>query len=129
MTNEVVVPDIFDPHRWGLSDEAIANLGNRLREFWSRFGSCFRTKTRDSSEHAWTYLRGLLGMETERNFANIARRVIGPHKDGQNLQQFMSDSPWSAQAVIVSVTSLGHGLAEYARRGSNRSKWRSSATG
>jgi len=103
MTSEIVRPEIFDPRCWGLSDEAIANLGDGLRDFWSRYRSCFKTKTRDPSEHAWTYLRGLLGMETERNFANIARRVIGPHEDGQNLQQFMSDSPWSAQAVIQQV--------------------------
>ena len=42
-------------------------------------------------------------METERNFANIARRVTDPDNDGQNVQQFMSDSPWSAQAVMQQV--------------------------
>jgi SRSO17 transposase len=42
-------------------------------------------------------------METKRNYANIARRVIGPEEDGQNVQHFMSDSPWSAQAVIQQV--------------------------
>jgi SRSO17 transposase len=42
-------------------------------------------------------------MKTGRNFANIARRVVNPEEDGQNLQQFMSDSPWEAQAVIRQV--------------------------
>jgi SRSO17 transposase len=42
-------------------------------------------------------------METNRNYANIARRVIGPEEDGQNVQHFMSDSPWSAQAVIQQI--------------------------
>jgi len=42
-------------------------------------------------------------MKTGRNFANIARRVTDPEEDGQNLQQFMSDSPWEAQAVIEKV--------------------------
>jgi SRSO17 transposase len=42
-------------------------------------------------------------METNRNFANIARRVIDPDDDGQNLQQFMSDSPWSAQPVFDQI--------------------------
>ena len=87
----------------GVAQEAIADLGDRLRRTWSRFRACFKTKTRDASEQAWTYLRGLIGMETERNYANIARRVIGPEDDGQNVQQFMSDSPWSAQAVIQQV--------------------------
>jgi hypothetical protein len=42
-------------------------------------------------------------METERNFANIARRVIDPEDDGQSRQQFMSDSPWSGQPVLQQV--------------------------
>lgn len=103
MTDKTVTSDVFDPRRWGLSSQAIANLGNRLSEFWSRFRPCFKTRTRNTSEHAWTYLRGLLGMDTERNFANIARRVADPDDDGQNLQQFMSDSPWLAQTAIQQV--------------------------
>jgi SRSO17 transposase len=42
-------------------------------------------------------------MDTDRTYANIARRVVDPADDGQNLQQFMTDSPWSAQAVIEKV--------------------------
>lgn len=95
--------DVSEPTRWGLPQEAVADLGNRLRQTWSRFRACFKTKTRDTSEHAWTYLRGLVGMDTKRNYANIARRVNGPEDDGQNVQQFMTDSPWSAQAVIQQV--------------------------
>ena len=41
-------------------------------------------------------------MEEERNFANIDRRVR-PGSDGQQLQQFMSDSPWSGQAVFAHI--------------------------
>jgi SRSO17 transposase len=83
--------------------EAIAHLGDRLQSFWDRFRGCFKTKTRDGSGHAWTYLRGLLLMQKGRNFANIERRVSGPEGDGQNLQQFMSDSPWPAQLPIQQV--------------------------
>jgi hypothetical protein len=75
MEQKTVESDMLDPQRWGLPDEVVVDLGNRLRRFWSRFRTCFKTKTRDASEHAWTYLRGLLGMETERNSANMARRV------------------------------------------------------
>jgi SRSO17 transposase len=42
-------------------------------------------------------------MQTKRNYANIARQVMDPQDDGQNVQQFMSDSPWEAQAVIQKV--------------------------
>ena len=33
----------------------------------------------------------------------IARRVIDPSNDGQNLQQFMSDSPWSGEEVFKQI--------------------------
>ena len=96
---------LYLPKRWGLPPEAIASLGDRLQNTWARYRDCFKTKTRDSGEHAWVYLRGLLEMKTGRNYANIARRVsdAGQDQDGQNLQQFMSDSPWDAQAVIQKV--------------------------
>ena len=95
--------DIFDPDRWGLPAEAVAGLADRLHALWTRFRPCFKTTTRDGSSHAWVYLRGLLTLPTKRTFANIARRVVDPADDGQALQQFMSDSPWSAQDVIHQV--------------------------
>jgi len=103
MSQDIDKPDVFDPQRWGLSAEAVANLSDRLRQFWSRFRDCFKTKTRDTSEYALVYMRGLLTMETKRHFTNIARRVMDPDDDGQNLQQFMSDSPWPAQAVFEQI--------------------------
>lgn len=103
MDKDVAASDMFDPERWGLPAEAVADLADRLRRIWTRFRDCFKTKTRDSSEYAWVYLRGLLTMLTKRNFANIARRVIDPEDDGQNLQQFMSDSPWSGQTVFDQI--------------------------
>jgi SRSO17 transposase len=103
MDKEANAADVFDRQRWGLPKEAVADLADRLRGIWSRFRGCFRTKTRDTSENAWVYLRGLLTMESERNFSNIARRVLGIDDDGQNLQQFMSDSPWPGQEVFDQI--------------------------
>ena len=103
MTIQELDADLFDPERWGLPNEAVTSLADRLQQVWTRFRACFKTKTRDPSAYAWVYLRGLLTMDTNRTFANIARRVIDPRDDGQNLQQFMSDSPWSAQAVMQQV--------------------------
>ncbi len=94
---------LFDAERWGLPKEAINHLADRLRCIWSRFGACFKTKTRDTSEYAFAYLRGLLTLDTKRNYANIARRVIDDEDDGQNLQQFMSDSPWSGRNVFQQI--------------------------
>jgi len=41
-------------------------------------------------------------MEDRRNMANIERRVK-PGSDGQKLQHFLSDSPWSSQAVYEQI--------------------------
>jgi SRSO17 transposase len=103
MTQTSDTADVFDPQRWGLTIEAVEELAERLTRTWSRFRLCFKTKTADTSEYAYYYLRGILTMKTDRNYANIARRVIDPDDDGQGLQQFVSDSPWSAQAVFDQI--------------------------
>jgi len=95
--------EVLEPQRWGLPLEIVDDLGARLQGFWERFRRCFKTKTRDTSGYGWVYLRGALLMEGQRNYVNIARRVIGPEEDGQNLQQFMSDSPWAARKVFDQI--------------------------
>ena len=107
-------PALHAPRRWGLSAEAVAHLGDHLSQFWLRFRSCFTTRTRDTSEHAYDYLRAQLTMDTARNFANMDRTLNGG--DGQALQHFMSNSPWSGQRVfsqiqaeIKAIPALAHG--------------------
>jgi SRSO17 transposase len=107
-------PALHAPQRWGLSAEAVAHLGDRLSQFWLRFRGSFTTRTRDTSEHAYDYLRAQLTMDTERNFANMDRTLHGG--DGQALQHFMSNSPWSGQVVfsqiqaeIKAIPALAHG--------------------
>lgn len=56
-----------------------------------------RTKTRDTSEYGYHYVSALLRMESERNMANIGRKSEQPV---QNMQHFISESPWSARSVI-----------------------------
>lgn len=58
--------------------------------------------TQAHNDNAFTYLRGLLTMERNRNYASIARRVNGL-EGGQRLQHFMSDSPWSAKPVFDQI--------------------------
>lgn len=94
---------IFHPERWGLPDEALDSLPGQLHQFLQRFKHCFRTKTHNRWLHAWTYLKGLLLLPLRRTFANIARRVLGIEHDGQNLQQFMSDSPWDEQRLFSQI--------------------------
>lgn len=73
-----------------------------MRRFYRHFRSCFKTRTRDTSAYALRYWRGQLTMEDQRNFANIEQR-LEPGRDGQQLQQFMSDSPWSARSVYQRI--------------------------
>ncbi len=136
MENDGKQLNLFDPDRWGLPDEVVANLADHLRHFWLGFGHCCKTQTRDTSENGWVYVRGLLIMKTNRNFANMARRVIDPDNDGQNLQQFMSDSPWSEQAIyeqiqqeIVQRPELSGGMLTVDESGDERAGTQSAGAG
>jgi SRSO17 transposase len=101
--NKSAKEKIYDTNRWGLNSEAVAELGNHLHRFWKRFTDKFKTKTRNVAVHALFYMKGLLLMEKNRNYANLSRRVVDPIDDGQKIQHFMSDSPWSSEAVIKQV--------------------------
>lgn len=81
--------------------ERIEALPEQLYRHWERFRECFTTRTRDNSEHAYQYLRGQLTMDKDRNYAGIARATEG--KDGQAMQHFMSNSPWSGQRVYQRI--------------------------
>jgi hypothetical protein len=70
--NEHGEKSLFDPQHCGISVEKIKTLGSKLQEHWQRFRQCFKTKTRDTSEHTLAYLRGQMTMESDRNFAEIA---------------------------------------------------------
>ncbi len=59
-----------------------------------------RTQTRDTSEYGLHYLSGLLRMDSRRTMANIGRQT---GVDEQNMQHFMSNSPWPSRAVIEGV--------------------------
>lgn len=57
-----------------------------------------RTRTRDTSQYGLDYISGLLRMTSQRNINNIARTAGVPE---QNMQQFISDSPWPARDLIT----------------------------
>jgi SRSO17 transposase len=95
---------------WGLSLEAISGLGERLAGFYERYRASLRTQTRDTSAYGLHYLSGLLRMESQRTMANIGR--TGGVAE-QNMQQFISDSPWSAARLIGEVQAEISQRAEY----------------
>jgi SRSO17 transposase len=86
--------------QWGMSLEEVDQLGERLTQFYKRFRSHAQTQTRDTSDYGLGYLGGLLRMETKRNMANVGRKTA---MSGQNLQHFMSNSPWSGPGLIEAI--------------------------
>lgn len=91
-----------DIEAWGLSVEAINKLPDQLIEFHERYRRFLRTRTRDTSEYGLHYISSLMRMETKRNIANIGRTS---KISEQNMQQFISDSPWRADHLIKAVQS------------------------
>jgi len=86
--------------RWGLTLDEIEQLGQRLVRFFARFAPLFRNKTHDVSTYGFHYLSGLLRMKTKRNMTEIGRKTgVSP----QNMQHFISNSPWSGLSVIEGV--------------------------
>lgn len=69
-----------------------------------------QTKTRDTSEYGYHYLSGLLRMDSKRHISGIARVAGIPE---QNLQQFITDSPWSGEDLIAVVQQDISRLAHY----------------
>jgi len=86
--------------QWGISLAEVGQLGERLTRFYERFRGYTQTQTRDTSEYGLGYLSGLLRMETKRNLANVGRKTAMP---GQNLQHFISNSPWSGPGLIEAI--------------------------
>lgn len=99
-TQEGDIDTVFNAQHWGLSPELSQALPERLEQFWQRYYECFRTKTRNSGEYAYHYLSGLLRLEANRNYTNIGQAT---GVSGENIQHFMSNSPWSMRIALDQV--------------------------
>ena len=81
-------------------DNTVINLSGYLQEY----KDCFRTETRDMSELSELYISGLL--KTEHGKRNIERLHEELDMDGdgyQQIQNFITDSPWEASKLISTV--------------------------
>lgn len=77
--------------------------------FAEEFTSFFRVGRKSAAEHARCYLAGLVQAEHGRK--NIERMAeVVPHFDYQGVQQFISDSPWEAGALMHEVARQADGL-------------------
>lgn len=92
--------EITELAAWGLPLDEIERLGERLDSFYARFRRHLRTTTRDTSAYGLAYLSGLLRLDTERTMANIGRQT---GVDPQNMQHFISNSPWAATGLLEAI--------------------------
>ena len=86
--------------RWGLPLNEIEQLGDSLADFWQYFSQWTRTQTRDTSHYGFCYLRGLISLDSQRNYANIGRQTDVPE---QNMHHLMSNTPWSGPLLISKI--------------------------
>lgn len=61
------------------------------------FASLFHTRNGSGDQHAQTYLKGLLSRLPGKNMERMAEVIEGAQQ--QDLQQFISDSPWQERPV------------------------------
>ena len=70
-----------------------------------------QTQTHDTSTYAVAYVSGLLRMPTKRTITEISRQT---GIASQNMQQFISDSPWAGARLIEAVQSEVKGHPAFA---------------
>jgi SRSO17 transposase len=75
-------------------------LPDRYDWYWEVYGRSARTRTRDTRHYGKAYLSALLRMKSNRNITEIARMS---QLSEQNLQHFISQSPWPAREMITTM--------------------------
>ena len=85
-------------------DSALQGLVDHLADYLHDYRDMLKTKTRDTSVLAEQYISGLL--HTERGKGNIERmledvEIEGQGNGSQQVQHFITDSPWEATVVMA----------------------------
>jgi SRSO17 transposase len=83
-------------------------MARRFRELTEDYGRYFVVHGRDVSQHARSYLSGLLGTQRRKNIGRIGEDVEASNYQG--MQQLISDSPWDEQALMDQVAGEANGL-------------------
>jgi SRSO17 transposase len=78
----------------------VEGIANAFASFIDRYGSYFRTRTRDSAAVAGRYLRGLTQAE-DCTFAEMATVVDA--SCAQQFQHFISNSPWDHKPIVARI--------------------------
>jgi SRSO17 transposase len=89
-------------------------VARRFMELCNEYGGHFVVKGKDVSQHARSYLSGLVGTQRRKNIERIGEDVEASNYQG--MQQLISDSPWSDEAVMAQVALEADGLLGGHRR-------------
>lgn len=92
-----------DPIKLGLTPELVKSLPKQLPLLFKPFIECFQTRTHNNYEYAFDYIEGQICLIQDRTFKNIARHIYSLEDDGQNIQHFVSDSPWDHSKVFKMI--------------------------
>merc|ERR1711998_798001 len=76
----------------------LEEVAGHFMEFCDRYSRHFIQQGMHSVDHARHYLSGLLGVQRRKNIETIHNDVAG--SDYQGMEQFISASPWSHEAVM-----------------------------
>lgn len=76
-------------------------MSEHLVTFVHSFSGCFKTKTDDGADYAKLYLQGLVTQAPRKNMERIDEHLDS--RCYQNVQQFISDSPWDERPVYDAI--------------------------
>ena len=83
---------------------ALTNLLDHLTSYLGDYDRYFETETADGHELCRAYLAGLIKTEAgKRNMEHLNEEIDMAGDSYQRIQQFITDSPWSASAVITAM--------------------------
>lgn len=90
------------PRKTGQKNECgLGQIANKLTFFCDDFAPLFLTHNGSGDVHAKHYLRGLLSHLPDKNMERMAEAIDGSTQ--QDLQHFISDSPWQERPVWDAV--------------------------
>lgn len=84
-----------------LTEKDLKETAEAFEEFHKRYSKYFRTTTRDSGETAKKYMYGQYLLEEKVLPTTIPKKVDGCNY--QNLQHFITESPWDEDGVIKQI--------------------------
>jgi SRSO17 transposase len=79
----------------------LATVARRFLSFMDSYAKYFWVYNRDQSQNAYNYLKGLTTANLNKNMERMVE--ADPKADYQSVQQFITDSSWSARAVMDQV--------------------------